>query len=337
MANVGMRHRGNHISYCGVRVAEDDERAGGFDAVGSGRRFWKRHGSFVLVITAISVVVLGAIYATGIGFYFTSSHRASTAIIKNDHVPIDDLIATAQTLSFNPNNGELAVRVRLQPIGGLVAPDAISLTRAVSVTLIGGGNTTTHRYNPGDTIGPMDVTMDVTGDANGYPLDSYSASLSLDATAAPVATNQQSPAPAVTPTLLAFRGSLSGYRVSAASLRTAPVDLNLLSVEMKIKRSLATIAFAVLILVLQALVAVAAATLAVVVVRRRRRVEPPLLTWLAALLFALIPLRNAMPGAPPIGAEVDVIVFFWAIAVITLSLLVVLAMWIRRPARASLE
>jgi hypothetical protein len=85
------------------------------------------------------------------------------------------------------------------------------------------------------------------------------------------------------------------------------------------------------------LVAVAAATLAVVVVRRHRRVEPPLLTWLAALLFALIPLRNAMPGAPPIGAQVDMIVFFWVIAVITLSLLVVLAMWLRRPARASLE
>jgi hypothetical protein len=56
-----------------------------------------------------------------------------------------------------------------------------------------------------------------------------------------------------------------------------------------------------------------------------------MLTWLAALLFALIPLRNAMPNAPPIGAEIDVIVFFWAETVVALTLVTVLVTWLRQP------
>ncbi|HWC37055.1 MAG TPA: DUF4436 family protein [Acidimicrobiales bacterium] len=65
--------------------------------------------------------------------------------------------------------------------------------------------------------------------------------------------------------------------------------------------------------------------------RRHRRVEIPMLTWLAALLFAIVPLRNAMPTSPPIGAEVDVIVFFWAVTVITVALLSILITWFRQP------
>jgi hypothetical protein len=38
-----------------------------------------------------------------------------------------------------------------------------------------------------------------------------------------------------------------------------------------------------------------------------------------------------MPGAPPIGAEVDVIVFFWVVTVIALALVSILVTWLRQP------
>lgn len=42
-------------------------------------------------------------------------------------------------------------------------------------------------------------------------------------------------------------------------------------------------------------------------------------SWMTAMLFALIPLRGFLPGAPPIGSWIDILVFFWVVAVIMLS------------------
>jgi hypothetical protein len=43
---------------------------------------------------------------------------------------------------------------------------------------------------------------------------------------------------------------------------------------------------------------------------------------MAATLFALIGMRNAAPGAPPIGSLIDYASFFWAEAIVAASLAV---------------
>ncbi len=132
-----------------------------------------------------------------------------------------------------------------------------------------------------------------------------------------------------------FDGTLSGYRVNGNPLRTDSSEDNLLALDLTVKRAPVTTAFAILMLVLQGILAIAAAALAGFVIRGHRRVEIPMLTWLAALLFATIPLRNAMPSAPPIGAEIDVLVFFWVVTVISLSLVSILVTWLRQPTDAA--
>jgi hypothetical protein len=42
---------------------------------------------------------------------------------------------------------------------------------------------------------------------------------------------------------------------------------------------------------------------------------------MAALLFAMVPLRNAIPGDPPIGSVIDFMAFFIAEAIISISLI----------------
>jgi hypothetical protein len=55
-----------------------------------------------------------------------------------------------------------------------------------------------------------------------------------------------------------------------------------------------------------------------------RRPEATLVGALAAIVFALPVLRNALPGSPPLGVEADIWVFLWAelAAVLALALLV---------------
>ncbi|KAJ1564078.1 hypothetical protein HK405_015912, partial [Cladochytrium tenue] len=45
---------------------------------------------------------------------------------------------------------------------------------------------------------------------------------------------------------------------------------------------------------------------------RNRKVEPPVLTFLCSLLFAIPKIRNSQPGVPTVGCWSDVISFFWA-------------------------
>jgi hypothetical protein len=40
----------------------------------------------------------------------------------------------------------------------------------------------------------------------------------------------------------------------------------------------------------------------------RRELQPTLLSWMGAMLFATIPLRNLLPGSPPAGAWVDAVI-----------------------------
>lgn len=68
---------------------------------------------------------------------------------------------------------------------------------------------------------------------------------------------------------------------------------------------------------------------AIHIVRRRLGLVWPALGWMAATLFALVGFRNAAPGLPPIGSLIDYCAFFWAEAIITLSLVSVIITGVR--------
>ena len=62
---------------------------------------------------------------------------------------------------------------------------------------------------------------------------------------------------------------------------------------------------------------------------RRQGMVWPALGWMAATLFALIGMRNAAPGSPPIGSLIDYAAFFWAEAIIAGSVVYVATSGIR--------
>jgi len=49
------------------------------------------------------------------------------------------------------------------------------------------------------------------------------------------------------------------------------------------------------------------------------------------MLFAVMPLRNALPDAPPIGSWIDVTVTLWVIAVLVISMLLFISCWRPEP------
>jgi len=43
----------------------------------------------------------------------------------------------------------------------------------------------------------------------------------------------------------------------------------------------------------------------------RMRLELSVASWITAMLFALLPIRGFLPGDPPVGSWIDILVFFW--------------------------
>ena len=64
----------------------------------------------------------------------------------------------------------------------------------------------------------------------------------------------------------------------------------------------------------------------------RRKAEVALLSWSAALLFALPLLRTYLPGAPPIGAAIDIYIYLWVIVIAVISAMLSVIAWVRQTA-----
>jgi hypothetical protein len=65
-----------------------------------------------------------------------------------------------------------------------------------------------------------------------------------------------------------------------------------------------------------------------------RRAEATLVGALAAVAFALPVLRNALPGAPPLGVRADMFVFLWTQLAAVIGLALVSFSWARAGPRS---
>lgn len=80
---------------------------------------------------------------------------------------------------------------------------------------------------------------------------------------------------------------------------------------------------------------VTSALIVAAVLRGRFRPEMWTASWLTAALFALISLRNSLPGSPPLGSWMDVTVYYWVIVVIMLIVVTTLSTLLSRAAAKS--
>jgi hypothetical protein len=99
--------------------------------------------------------------------------------------------------------------------------------------------------------------------------------------------------------------------------------------QVKLQRSPSTAAFAAVIVGVLVTLAALGLFVAVQTARDRRKFQPPMTTWYAAMLFAVVPLRNALPNAPLFGAWVDIRIVLWVIVVLVVSMVIYIHCWWR--------
>ena len=72
---------------------------------------------------------------------------------------------------------------------------------------------------------------------------------------------------------------------------------------------------------------------AIQMLTKRRPFLPPFSTWYAAMLFAVVPLRNALPGSPVFGSWIDLTIVLWVLVALVISMLLYIAAWARATSK----
>jgi hypothetical protein len=282
------------------------------------RRF--RLPRHVLVLVLIAVLC-----GTGVALYLDErSSRQQVSEVGNptaeDWVELD---VTAQKADTGTQQVTLAVIV--VPHGSLAqARDSLVFTRSVEITTQ--SLTTTSFRTPAGSAAPLQtIPVGMSGGTpTDYPFDHYSISVGWTATDRGTAL----------PVALAFTDSDPFFVVRPTAGDTAG---NQTYLDARVSRSRSTYILAWFVMAVMWALALAVLGGAEVLIRKRQGLVWPALGWMAATLFALVGLRNAAPGSPPIGSLMDYLAFFWAEGIIAASLACTVAIGIRTERRLMRE
>jgi hypothetical protein len=131
------------------------------------------------------------------------------------------------------------------------------------------------------------------------------------------------------PIAVDFYGSIPGMKIEASKSKES--DDNYVGIDMTISRSSTVLFFSLFIAVLMWGATLGVMLLVLSIILRGRKIEVGMFSFLSALLFAMVAVRNSQPGVPPIGTFSDFISFFWAEVILALCLMTILFTWLLRP------
>lgn len=261
------------------------------------------------------VVLILAAYAVSVVMYAQSSISRR---LDETAQPVsgDKPSATINVEDIQSNNSVLAVNLAFNPGTALLDPKTHHLKDDLSLRVRSAAMPSRHTWTKGMLPGLMAVPLTIAGQVERWPFDQYhSGPLEVEIFYGPD-TDREPVAIPVT-----FVDHLSGWHITATRPQAdGPYRLH-------VERALSTAAFAIVILGVLITIATLALFVAIQTARDRRPFQPPMTTWYAAMLFAVVPLRNALPGSPPFGSWVDITVVIWVLVALAVSMILYISCW----------
>jgi hypothetical protein len=231
----------------------------------------------------------------------------------------DGTTVTITLEDVQSSNTVLVSNLAIAPGPALLDPHTHGLTEDLSVVVTSAVTPTKRTWSKDLLPGTTAVPLTLTGDVTSWPFDHYlSGPITVELFRGP----SQVPERAT----VTFVDRLPGWRVDVPTASEAD---GVAPYQVKLQRSSTTAAFAVVIVAVLVTLAALGLFVAVQTARDRRKFQPPMTTWYAAMLFAVVPLRNALPNSPPFGAWVDVKIVLWVIVVLVISMSIYITCWWR--------
>ncbi|MET0829235.1 MAG: DUF4436 family protein, partial [Microbacterium sp.] len=258
-----------------------------------------RRGRTMLILL---IAVLAVVYVVVVTLYALNDRSANIEGCTEDP-PSDAVLLQITPESVDAAGDRLIGTLTALSFGPIASEDTSLLTEPLTILVSDNDGPRSFTLAQDEIPAPQSIRLITDGYIERWPFDSHSVDLAL------VSLQDASGTATVIPTLLCGTAHVPGWTFSSeevAGTDELVVDGEpVTQVRIIATRSVATVAFGIVILGLMAVLPVLGLTVAIVAYRGIRKVEATLMSWMAAMLFATIPLRTFLPGSPPIGSWVD--------------------------------
>ena len=281
-----------------------------------GRRWWPRIrlGVIALLVVACAMITTVVLYVEGAASQRIPAHGAPTS---------GGTTVSLDVVSISNNYSELVGDLIIRPGPALVDPATDGLKQDLTVAVTSVTTPVRRTYSKGMLPGVFPVPLTLARDVERWPFDSYytgpiTVTLFTGAAQVPERVN------------VTFVDRLAGWKVNVTRVN----DANPLApYEVQLQRSASTMIFAIVILCIFVAIAAVGLFVAIQTTRDPRRFQSPMTTWYAAMLFAVVPLRNALPGSPAFGSWIDLTIVLWVLVALVVSMLLYIAAWWRATSK----
>lgn len=268
----------------------------------------------------IGSVVFIAAYIASLLIYINSG-MGSPHRVNERQAGGDATTVTVDIEDVRSNNSVLATNISVVPGAALLDPVTHKLNEDLSVEVTSVVTPSKRTWAKGTLPDVWPVSLILSGEVADWPFDEYRSK--------PVTIEVERGANETT--VLAsviFVDRLLGWTVKmvdSGTVAAGPYQLDL-------SRTSSTVSFGVVIVFVYLALAGLGLFVAVQTRRNKRKFQPPMTTWYAAMLFAVMPLRTALPDSPPFGSWIDVSVVLWVIVVLVISMTLYISCWWRHLA-----
>jgi Domain of unknown function (DUF4436) len=239
----------------------------------------------------------------------------------------DDTIVQIRLQELKPTTNRLAVNVLIYPGESLYDKRFDELNTDIAVRLYPPNDLGDLQFPKGKAPAQVNTTIEAHGNPGTWPFDSYRTEpQSADVFVGTGAERKRIPA------IVQITGSMDGWdaEVQRSTDKSETGSHNNSSVVLTLQRAKGPLIFDLGIILVLVSLPTLALLVAIPMAMGRRKFVPPFATWYAANLFAIVPLRNILPGAPPPGSLIDQALVQWVLLALATAMALYIYAWVRQ-------
>ncbi|MGB8210680.1 MAG: DUF4436 domain-containing protein [Mycobacterium sp.] len=239
----------------------------------------------------------------------------------------DDTVVQIRLQELKPTTNRLAVNVLIYPGESLYDKRFDELNTDIAVRLYPPNDLGDLQFPKGKAPAQVNTTIEAHGNPGSWPFDSYRTEpQSADVFVGTGAERKRIPA------VVQVTGSMDGWdaEVQRSTDKSETGSHNISNVVLTLQRAKGPLIFDLGIIVVLVSLPTLALLVAIPMALGRRKFVPPFATWYAANLFAIVPLRNILPGAPPPGSMIDQALVQWVLLALATAMALYIYAWVKQ-------
>ncbi len=280
----------------------------------------RRHSPWWWLAVAVGFVL---VYSTLLSLYAFSGRTDGLNVAADP--PSGGVVVDITIRNIDAASNIMTADVTVSPNLALVDLSTVTLNKNVEVLISPTAGAQQLKFARGTTPGTVSIDFVTEGAIETWPFDQHNSQILV---AVGTGVDGATPLPFIT----SVDGRSPGWKSSIEPVAdSTSVDGLPQLYAVNNARSGATQAFGAIMIGVLTVMALIAMFVASQAIRRKRKIEPAFAGFIAAMLFATVPLRNFLPGNPPPGSWVDAAVVLWVIVALVGSLVVYITAWWSQP------